>query len=177
VDCVWQMSQQFPCIFQFNEKFLLRIVRHLYDCRFGTFLCNNERERATNQIRQCTVSLWSYVNDKSNRHDFVNPFYLPQEGAFFPDLGVENMQLWKRFYFRSYSACYAKNCLAGKTLYPMKVPDRMNPELRARQLLNVIDRMKERIQQLDEQLTETKSQKKPEEEDGKSEAVLLASET
>lgn len=40
IDCVWQIAQQFPCAFEFNEHFLITILDHLYSCRFGTFLCN-----------------------------------------------------------------------------------------------------------------------------------------
>lgn len=40
IDCVWQISQEFPNAFQFNEHFLITILDHLYSCRFGTFLFN-----------------------------------------------------------------------------------------------------------------------------------------
>lgn len=45
IDCVWQITQQFPNAFEFNDYFLITILDHLYSCRFGTFLCNSERER------------------------------------------------------------------------------------------------------------------------------------
>lgn len=45
LDCVWQVSKQFPHALEFNEHFLITILDHLYSCRFGTFLCNTERER------------------------------------------------------------------------------------------------------------------------------------
>lgn len=38
MDCVWQISRQFPNAFEFNEHFLITILDHLYSCRFGTFL-------------------------------------------------------------------------------------------------------------------------------------------
>lgn len=38
MDCVWQISLQFPNAFEFNEHFLITILDHLYSCRFGTFL-------------------------------------------------------------------------------------------------------------------------------------------
>lgn len=46
IDCVWQVSKQYPHAMEFNEHFLITILDHLYSCRFGTFLCNSERERA-----------------------------------------------------------------------------------------------------------------------------------
>ncbi|TUE36587.1 Myotubularin-related protein 8 [Bagarius yarrelli] len=45
VECVWQLMEQFPCAFQFNEHFLLSIHEHVYSCHYGNFICNNQRER------------------------------------------------------------------------------------------------------------------------------------
>uniref|UniRef100_A0A1B0A5M2 Myotubularin phosphatase domain-containing protein n=1 Tax=Glossina pallidipes TaxID=7398 RepID=A0A1B0A5M2_GLOPL len=45
IGCVWQVSQQFPNAFEFNENLLITIIDHLCSCRFGTFLCNTEAER------------------------------------------------------------------------------------------------------------------------------------
>ncbi|XP_074863506.1 phosphatidylinositol-3-phosphate phosphatase MTMR1 isoform X4 [Carettochelys insculpta] len=45
LDCVWQMTKQFPAAFEFNELFLITILDHLYSCLFGTFLNNCEQER------------------------------------------------------------------------------------------------------------------------------------
>lgn len=59
LDCVWQVSKQFPHALEFNEHFLITILDHLYSCRFGTFLCNTERERVSEgykllNIRKCS---------------------------------------------------------------------------------------------------------------------------
>lgn len=35
IDCVWQILQQFPCSFEFNESFLLQLARHSYCSQFG----------------------------------------------------------------------------------------------------------------------------------------------
>lgn len=45
IDCVWQVTKQYPNAMEFNEHFLITILDHLHSCRFGTFLCNTERER------------------------------------------------------------------------------------------------------------------------------------
>ena len=50
VDCVWQISQQFPNAFEFNEYFLMTILDHLYSCLFGTFLFNTDKERKENKL-------------------------------------------------------------------------------------------------------------------------------
>lgn len=45
IECVWQIMNQFPTAFEFNEEFLLVLHDHAYSCQYGTFLGNNERER------------------------------------------------------------------------------------------------------------------------------------
>ncbi|XP_034413349.1 myotubularin-related protein 1a isoform X7 [Cyclopterus lumpus] len=62
VDCVWQMTRQFPAAFEFNELFLITVLDHLYSCLFGTFLYSSEQERAAKEVQTDTVSLWSYIN-------------------------------------------------------------------------------------------------------------------
>eukprot|EP00698_Gefionella_okellyi_P007063 TRINITY_DN171_c0_g2_i1.p2 TRINITY_DN171_c0_g2~~TRINITY_DN171_c0_g2_i1.p2 ORF type:complete len:865 (-),score=192.26 TRINITY_DN171_c0_g2_i1:2540-5134(-) len=62
LDCVHQLLRQLPTAFEFNEDFLLAIVAELHACRFGTFLCSTEKERITLQVRERTVSLWTYLN-------------------------------------------------------------------------------------------------------------------
>ena len=45
LDCVWQLTQQFPTAFQFNERYLLALHDHVYSCQFGTFIGNCEKDR------------------------------------------------------------------------------------------------------------------------------------
>jgi myotubularin-related protein 1/2 len=40
IDCVWQLTMQRPCDFEFNEKMLIFVLDHVYSCKYGTFLCN-----------------------------------------------------------------------------------------------------------------------------------------
>ena len=39
---VWQLQEQFPFAFQFNERFLLTIHDHLYSCQVQTAFRNSE---------------------------------------------------------------------------------------------------------------------------------------
>ncbi|EHA99530.1 Myotubularin-related protein 2 [Heterocephalus glaber] len=57
IDCVWQMTRQFPTAFEFNEYFLVTILDHLYRCLFGAFLCNSEQQRGKENLPKRTVSL------------------------------------------------------------------------------------------------------------------------
>jgi myotubularin-related protein 6/7/8 len=45
IDCIWQLTQQFPATFQFNERFLLTVHDHVQSCQFGTFIGNCEKDR------------------------------------------------------------------------------------------------------------------------------------
>lgn len=45
LDCVWQLSRQFPLSLEFGEGMLLALFEHAYASPFGTFLCNSEKER------------------------------------------------------------------------------------------------------------------------------------
>lgn len=45
LDCVWQLMEQFPCAFQYNERLLLQLHTHIYSCQYGNFLGNSQKER------------------------------------------------------------------------------------------------------------------------------------
>lgn len=45
LDCVWQLSRQFPFSLEFGEHLLLTLFDNAYASDYGTFLCNNEKER------------------------------------------------------------------------------------------------------------------------------------
>ena len=101
IDAVYQLLNQFPTAFEFNESMLLDIVDNLWSCCFGTFLMNNERERLDLNIPGMTVSLWSYIDHERKR--YLNPFYdknYPKEiRARFPAV-ARQVCLWKSFFLR-----------------------------------------------------------------------------
>ncbi|XP_077682091.1 phosphatidylinositol-3-phosphate phosphatase MTMR1 isoform X5 [Eretmochelys imbricata] len=99
LDCVWQMTKQFPAAFEFNELFLITILDHLYSCLFGTFLYNCEQERLKEEISTKTVSLWSYIN--SQLDEFTNPFYVNYENhVLYPVASLNHLELWVNYYVR-----------------------------------------------------------------------------
>uniref|UniRef100_A0A8C7ZN91 Myotubularin 1 n=1 Tax=Oryzias sinensis TaxID=183150 RepID=A0A8C7ZN91_9TELE len=99
IDCVWQMTKQFPTAFEFNENLLLTILDHLYSCRFGTFLYNCESARDQNEVRTKTLSLWSLVNSKMEI--YLNPFYTPESGrVLYPVASMRHLELWVTYYIR-----------------------------------------------------------------------------
>uniref|UniRef100_A0A8W4FG24 Phosphatidylinositol-3,5-bisphosphate 3-phosphatase MTMR2 n=1 Tax=Sus scrofa TaxID=9823 RepID=A0A8W4FG24_PIG len=99
IDCVWQMTRQFPTAFEFNEYFLVTILDHLYSCLFGTFLCNSEQQRGKENLPKRTVSLWSYIN--SQLEDFTNPLYGSYSNhVLYPVASMRHLELWVGYYVR-----------------------------------------------------------------------------
>eukprot|EP00002_Diphylleia_rotans_P010979 TRINITY_DN2177_c0_g3_i1.p1 TRINITY_DN2177_c0_g3~~TRINITY_DN2177_c0_g3_i1.p1 ORF type:complete len:975 (-),score=191.01 TRINITY_DN2177_c0_g3_i1:483-3407(-) len=107
IDCVWQISRQYPHIFQFNELMLVHILDHLFSCRFGTFLCNSEKESISFGIRAKTHSLWSFLLE--HRKLYTNPKYTgPTEFSpdvyeippIFPNPHSVAVALWTNYYMR-----------------------------------------------------------------------------
>ncbi|CAG0913239.1 unnamed protein product [Notodromas monacha] len=101
IDCIWQIMNQFPYAFEFNESLLIFILDHLYSCRFGTFLCNNEQEREDVHLKMKTVSIWSYVN--ANREKFESPDFYPesqQPRVLIPVASLRHIRLWSNYYCR-----------------------------------------------------------------------------
>jgi len=67
LDCVWQLVDLFPEKFEFNSTYLLVLSENLYSCRFGTLLCDTEREREmVAGIRQRTHSIWDYLESRED---------------------------------------------------------------------------------------------------------------
>ncbi|KAF7666574.1 hypothetical protein LDENG_00101120 [Lucifuga dentata] len=99
IDCVWQLTRQFPAAFEFNEYFLVTILDHLYSCLFGTFLCNSEQQRSKEEIPKRTVSLWAYIN--SQPEEFTNPLYVNYSNhVLFPVVSLRHLELWVGYYIR-----------------------------------------------------------------------------
>ncbi|CAG8044505.1 unnamed protein product [Penicillium olsonii] len=75
LDATYQLLHQHPTRFEFNERFLRRLLYHLYSCQFGTFLFNSEKERVDCRARDRTRSVWDYF--LARREQFTNPLYDP----------------------------------------------------------------------------------------------------
>ncbi|KAF4123253.1 myotubularin-related protein 6/7/8 [Geosmithia morbida] len=73
LDCVYQLQRQHPTRFEFNERFLRRLLYHLYSCQYGTFLYNSEKQRKDARVAERTSSVWDYF--LSRKAEFTNPDY------------------------------------------------------------------------------------------------------
>ncbi|EAW08173.1 phosphatidylinositol-3-phosphatase YMR1 [Aspergillus clavatus NRRL 1] len=76
LDATYQLLYQHPTRFEFNERFLRRLLYHLYSCQYGTFLFNSEKERLDMRAKERTRSVWDYF--LARKEQFLNPQYDPQ---------------------------------------------------------------------------------------------------
>ena len=83
LDALYQIMRQFPTAFEFTPALLEFIVDNVYSCRFGTFLCNFDKERIEEKVKENTISVWTEVlrlvaiERAEERHHFINPHYAP----------------------------------------------------------------------------------------------------
>lgn len=111
IDCVYQLQQQNPNKFEFNERFLRRLIYHLYSCQYGTFIFNCEEEVNKYNAKTNTRSVWDnfrtrkdlYIN-KSYQH--INSSYkeIEQENLDIIDwitLDLSNIKWWTQLYGRT----------------------------------------------------------------------------
>lgn len=105
LDATYQLIRQYPTRFEFNERFLRRLLYHLYSCQYGTFLYNNERQRREARLRERTSSVWDYF--LSRRKEFTNENYdavvddhtKGRERLIFPRLG--DVRWWHQVFNRT----------------------------------------------------------------------------
>ncbi|ETS76016.1 hypothetical protein PFICI_12960 [Pestalotiopsis fici W106-1] len=75
LDATYQLHRQHPTRFEFNERFLRRLLYHLYSAQYGTFLWNSEKSRKDDKATERTRSVWDYF--LSRKQEFSNPEYDP----------------------------------------------------------------------------------------------------
>lgn len=94
LDCVYQLARLYPDAFEFNTNYLLELSNHIYSCRFGTFLCDTEREReVAANLRQRTQSVWDALEARS---DLCNANFQNNNGVLLIALPLllRNITLW-----------------------------------------------------------------------------------
>ncbi|AWU74573.1 hypothetical protein CAS74_004806 [Pichia kudriavzevii] len=89
--CVYELIEQHEYKFEFNERFLRRLVYHLYSCQYGTFLVDCEADRGSLSLERRTRSVWDYF--KSRRGEFVNGSYERYEDVL--DVDWSRVGWWK----------------------------------------------------------------------------------
>ncbi|KAK3535915.1 hypothetical protein QTP70_021211 [Hemibagrus guttatus] len=100
LECVWQLMEQFPCAFEYNERFLISIHNHINSCHYGNFICNSEKERKHLCIREKTHSIWPHM--WKNKLDYVNPLFRldhsQTQGVLHPNTSPYCFNFWRSLY-------------------------------------------------------------------------------
>lgn len=94
LDCIYQIMRQHPTKFEFNERFLRRLVYHLYSCQYGTFLVDKEKDKYKLELPERTRSVWDYF--KSRRGEFTNSKYAVADGIL--DVNYSNVVWWREVF-------------------------------------------------------------------------------
>lgn len=122
LDCVHQLQRQFPCSFEFNEAFLVKLAQHTYSCLFGTFLCNSAKERVEKQTQERTCSVWSLL--RAGNKAFKNLLYSSQsEAVLYPVCHVRNLMLWSAVYLPCLSPSTPTDDSCAPYPAPVSSPD------------------------------------------------------
>lgn len=104
LDCIWQLTSQFPTYFEFNESLLLLIADEVYRCRYGTFISESEKQRSDLFLPFRTKSLWEKLHTSQNSYN--NPCYDHARS-----LGIRYLRVQTdRRYLRIWSRLYCQFC-------------------------------------------------------------------
>ncbi|XP_039706184.1 phosphatidylinositol-3,5-bisphosphate 3-phosphatase MTMR8 isoform X6 [Pteropus medius] len=116
LDCIWQLMEQFPCAFEFNEIFLLEIHDHVFSCQFGNFLGNCQKDREDLRVYEKTHSLWPFLVQR--KPDFRNPLYkgFTMYGVLSPSTVPYNIQFWCGMYNRFDKGLHPKQSMLESLL-------------------------------------------------------------
>jgi len=156
MDCVWQLLNQFPAIFEFNEDLLLFIVDASFSCKYGNFLCDNEYERLQIGVTNSCVSLWDHID--KNLEQFRNSFYDPSRNTRVPVLPSKScvarqVKLWDSFFLR-FSSSPSLTKHAFKDLKPAYRRDLQDP---VEEMKNALLLERARVRDLENQVMSLRS--------------------
>ena len=101
LDCVHQLLLQFPCHFEFNLSFLVKLAQHTFSSLFGTFLCNSLHDRRKHKVSQKSRSVWDYLEHHHVKfRNFLYENSKPKEplDPIWPRCEVRDLLLWKDVY-------------------------------------------------------------------------------
>ncbi|KAJ8276513.1 hypothetical protein COCON_G00082650 [Conger conger] len=116
IECLWHLMEQYPCAFEFNEKYLIEIHDHVYSCQFGNFIGNCQKERVELRLDERTYSVWPFLLEK--REEFRNPLYKgPLKVAMLrPNTLPFNFKLWCAMYNRFDKGMHPKQSILDHLL-------------------------------------------------------------
>ncbi|XP_011312781.1 myotubularin-related protein 10-B [Fopius arisanus] len=108
LDCVWQLTQQFPSKFEFTETYITTLWDAAHVSVFDTFIFNCEKDRvfaATDPNSPLVLrSAWDWREQFTDQDIllFHNPLYSkePDKNPLKPQHSISCLELWSQCYFR-----------------------------------------------------------------------------
>lgn len=98
LDSLFQLLNQFPSAFEYNQEALVFLGDHLHSCLFGNFLGNSDKQRHSELlVMETTRSIWSHILGVSR---FSNSKFTPFLQPIWPSTGITKCVLWERFHLR-----------------------------------------------------------------------------
>ena len=95
---VYQIMEQYPTAFEFEQNMLLYLSEEIYSNKFGTFLFNCEKELEEHNAKEITISIWSDI--LLNKKKYLNPFYKEIKEPLNIKSGVQYLIIWKEFFYK-----------------------------------------------------------------------------
>lgn len=96
LDATHQLMLQQPNAFEYNIQLLVETMDAALNCRFTTFLGNNEKEREEQKLRG--MSFYSFILSHSNK--YLNPLYQKTEDTLKIATSSKRLRLWNEFFLR-----------------------------------------------------------------------------
>ena len=127
LDCIWQVMQQQPGAFEFNEALLIALADQVHGCRFGTFLCNCVREREGLELAYRTSPAFAWVLAERGR--FTNPAYARVEATLYPNCNPKNIRCVKPKLLQSCCFTSHRPGQSAQVLRPVWCSDTDHPSL------------------------------------------------
>merc|ERR1712183_900889 len=107
LECIYQLTVQFPAAFEFTPALLLSIGKEAISNRYGTFLTDTERERQE-RVAPHTLSFWTVAlagpSGDGPPPEYVNADYCSLEEPLRISPSQVNFKVWEEywFYYRPY---------------------------------------------------------------------------
>ncbi|XP_054016584.1 myotubularin-related protein 10-B isoform X1 [Hylaeus anthracinus] len=121
LDCVWQLTQQFPGQFEFTETYLTTVWDAAHVSIFDTFIFNCEKDRVAAAMEPSKPlvlrSVWDWREQFSEQDIllFYNPLYnfrdtnSTEKSIIKPLYNIPSLELWTQCYFRWIPALEIRN--------------------------------------------------------------------
>ena len=98
IHAVYQMTVQFPTVFEFNSNMLLFLCNEIYSNKYGTFLCNSEKDLNNYKIKETTLSIWSEIIREKNK--YINDIYKKLNEPINIKGEMQYLNIWNEYFFQ-----------------------------------------------------------------------------